>query len=439
LSVYGTDAVSPALPQLIWLAAADTNADTRAKIIALARHRSPGVRSLAMRALARFGAGPDLDEVFSMGLQDPDPQVRLAALTGFFNRSTELPVEIAVTTATATLGDISSSTNGTYLRQAACFLLARRASVKQLATLCEDADLKRRIVGVLATGFRLTVPRWDEPLDKSVPFDEGRGYSVTYAGGIREDLRQRGPTGNFTMADAWDAGARSQEEETLFALLLHRLQDVDDKVARQAAFFLHLLDDARSEASAATVLGLKAPAQQNGAPLANATSTGTKELPAAFQNLDWASLAAQGDAKKGQELFTTRGCANCHSVKDGDLGSGGPSLKGVASRFSLDYIAESVIVPNKVVSPLFRWTYLMLKNGEETSGLITDETATEIQVLLPSTVRRTIKKSLIATRELQNRSPMPEGLVKTPSELGDVLAFFLTQKERAARNPVPSH
>jgi hypothetical protein len=60
-------------------------------------------------------------------------------------------------------------------------------------------------------------------------------------------------------------------------------------------------------------------------------------------------------------------------------------------------------------------------------------------VLLPSTVRRTIKKSLIATRELQNRSPMPEGLVKTPSELGDVLAFFLTQKERAARNPVPSH
>jgi putative heme-binding domain-containing protein len=424
----GTDATSPAMPALIWLAAADNHADTRAKIIALAGHRSAAVRALAMRALARFGAGPESEKVFSKGLQDPDPQVRLAALGGFFNPATELPVESAVTTATSTLSETNSSTNGTYLRQTACLLLARRASAKQLDALCEDSDFKRRTVGVVAAGFRLTMPRWDEPLDKSVPLEPGRGYTVAYAGGVKEDLRQRGPTGNFTMADAWDSITKSQEEETLFALLLRRLQDADEKVARQAAFFLRLLDDARSEAPAAAVLGIKARAAQS-APVANATSTGATDLPPEFQNLDWAAAAAKGDAAKGREIFATRGCATCHSIQDGDSGSGGPSLKGAASRFSLGYIAESIIVPNKVVSPLFRWTYLVLKNGEETSGLITDETAGDILVLLPSGVRRIIRKNDIATRELQNRSPMPEGLVKTPAELGDLLAYLLTQKE----------
>jgi putative heme-binding domain-containing protein len=433
------DAKSPATPHLIWLAAASS--DARSKIIALAGHRSSVIRSLAMRALARFGAGAEAEEVFSRRLQDTDPQVRLAALTGLLNQTTEFPFQSVVTTATATLDEMSSNTNGTYLRQTAGFLLARRASLKQLSTLCEDADVKRRMMGVLAAGFRLTVPRWDEPLDKSVPLDASMrgGDTVTYAGGVRENLLQRGPMGNFTIADAWGAGARSGEDETLFALLLHRLDDADEKVARQAAFFLHLLDDSRSEQQAANMLGLGAHAAQNGAPLTNATSTGATELPAAYRHLDWAKEAAKGDPKKGQELFATRGCATCHSIRDGDLGSGGPSLKGAASRFSVAYIAESILVPNKVVSPLYRWTLLKLKNGEETSGLITGETATEVEVLLPSAVRHTIKKNEIASRELQNRSPMPEGLVRTPAELSDLLAFFLTQKEPAARDDRPLH
>jgi putative heme-binding domain-containing protein len=311
-------------------------------------------------------------------------------------------------------------------------LLARRAGLKQLAALCEDANFKHRMAGVLATGFRLTIPVWDQPLDKSVPLDAAQnGYSLTYAGGVKEDLPKRGLIGNFTVADAWAAdGCKGKDDEILFALLLHRLDDAEEKVAHQAAFFLHLLNDSRSEPQALAALGLKSPSAQQGTALVNAVNTGATELPVVFRNLDWAAEAAKGDAGKGQQLFATRGCATCHSIKDGDTGSGGPSLKGAASRFSLNYIAESIIVPNKVVSPIYRWTLLKLKNGDESSGLITGETATEIEVLLPSTVRRTIKKTDIEVRELQDRSPMPEGLIKNPAEVADVLAFFLTQKER---------
>jgi hypothetical protein len=66
------------------------------------------------------------------------------------------------------------------------------------------------------------------------------------------------------------------------------------------------------------------------------------------------------------------------------------------------------------------------------------ETAAEVEVLLPSAVRLTVKKNEIAVRELQNRSPMPEGLVRTPAELSDLLAFFLMQKEPAAREARPA-
>ena len=256
------DEKSPAMPHLIWLAAAANNPGARSKIIALTGHRLPVVRSQAMAALARFGAVAETEIVFSQGLKDTDPQVRLAALAGLLNQNKELPFESVVTTATSTFGDMSSNTNGTYLRQTACFLLARRANLKQLTALCEDLDFKRRMTGVLAVGFRLTVPRWDEPLDKSVPLDAGNGYTVTYANGVKEDLRQRGPMGNFTIADAWDTGVRSDEDQTLFALLLHRLDDADEKVARQAAFFLRLLDDPRSERQA-TVATSSIPAGPN--------------------------------------------------------------------------------------------------------------------------------------------------------------------------------
>jgi len=40
-----------------------------------------------------------------------------------------------------------------------------------------------------------------------------------------------------------------------------------------------------------------------------------------------------------------------------------------------------------------------------------------------------IKQADIAKRELQDRSPMPEGLITTPAQLRDLLFYLLTLKE----------
>jgi len=120
--------------------------------------------------------------------------------------------------------------------------------------------------------------------------------------------------------------------------------------------------------------------------------TGTLELPEAFRNFDWQKEAARGDAKKGQELFTTRGCAVCHEIKPGDKGGGGPSLAGAGGRFNVAYFVESVMTPTKTVAPMFRWALVQFKDDEEIAGLVTGETSDEIDLLLPAGVHRTVKK-----------------------------------------------
>jgi len=100
----------------------------------------------------------------------------------------------------------------------------------------------------------------------------------------------------------------------------------------------------------------------------------------------------------------------------------------VGSRFTVQYIVESVIVPNKVVAPNFRWTLAKLKNGDVVTGLVTSENGNEVEFLLPAGLRRTVRKSDLASRELQERSPMPEGLIQNPAELRDLAAFLCAQK-----------
>src|SRR5207247_1777740 len=119
---------SIATKHLVWLAAASGSDEARSTLVSLANHRDSPLRGPAMRALARFGAGSNAMAVFLAGLQDTDPHIRHAALIGLFDQTNELPFEQVVAAA---------SDPGTYIRQTAAFLLARRATVRQIMSLCE--------------------------------------------------------------------------------------------------------------------------------------------------------------------------------------------------------------------------------------------------------------------------------------------------------------
>jgi len=414
----GLDPKSLSAPHLIWLAAADPA--QRGAVVKLARHADARIRATAVSALARFGAPGSSREFFEALLKDADPRVRQAALAGLQNQTDELPFDAVVSAA----GEDFS-----HIRQAADFLLAQRATVAQLRELCASPELPRRRAGVVAIGFRLSLPPWDQPLDPSTHLDASKkgDYRVAYADGAAEVLTERSPMGNFTASEAWATRVKTSDDLALLSLLRDRLGDADANLAKQAAIYLRLLADDQTESQVNALIGFPAPPGKAKA-IANATSTGLTELPEAYGKLDWAKEILTGDQKRGQELFNTRGCTVCHSVKEGDPGGGGPSLAGAGSRFTVQYIVESVITPNKVVAPQFRWTLAKLKNGEVVTGLITSETASEVEFLLPAGLRRTVKKADIDSRELQERSPMPEGLILNPAELRDLAAFLFAQK-----------
>jgi putative heme-binding domain-containing protein len=408
------------LTHLIWLAAADgAEPATRARLIALAGHADPEIRCQALRALARFGGVPA--DVFIAALRDASPPVRLAALSGLFDRTDQFPFDQVA----AAAGE-----DGTFVRQTAALLLARRATAAQLAGLCESGDARRRRAGILAAGFRLTVPEWDQAPEPSTPLAGGNSpsYRVTYAGGVTEDLSKRGRTGNFRIAEWWAAHTPSEDEKLIFSLLTRRLSDPDPDLARQAALFVRLLGDRASRERVDELLGAPSRGATTGAtPIANAKATGAMVLPEAFRGIDW-KRGPKGDAAAGQKLFVARGCVNCHSIREGDGGGGGPSLAAAGSRFDVAYLVESVLLPNKVVAPQFRWTRARLKDGDEVTGLVTGETASEIEFLLPTGIRQTVSRSDVASSEIQERSPMPDGLIQMPAEMRDLLAFLASLK-----------
>jgi putative heme-binding domain-containing protein len=406
---------SPLHTSLLWLAAVG---GATKEIEPLAASRNDNARLQAIRALSRFGSPGATCGILEKALADSNLQVAHAALIGLFDHCRDFSREPVFRLAES--GD-------SFLRQTAVQLLAEKASLAELQQLSESTRPPARLAGVLALGFRLTVPQSTKPLPDSFPLNpKGFNAKVQYADGM-ENLAPHAPLGVFTIADAWTHRAGTSEEEIIFALLSRRMDDADARVARQAAFFLRLLKDKRVDAKASALLGISINTPTN-TPIANALTTGIIELPETFRNFDWQTEAARGDAKKGQELFTTRGCAVCHEIKSGDKGGGGPSLAGAGSRFNVAYLVESVMTPNKTVAPMFRWTLVRFKDDEEVAGLVTGETSDEIDLLLPAGVHRAVRKSSIAMREIQERSPMPEGLIQTPEELRDLLAFLLVQK-----------
>jgi putative heme-binding domain-containing protein len=577
----------PACSNLIWLAAESRSNGVRDQLIRLAEDSDAAVRFQAVRALHEFFAKDDrASQTFAARLTDAVPQVALAATIAFFDTAS-VPCE--------SIARIARSRD-TYLRQAAALVLAERAPLGFLKSACTVADEPTRLAGVLAVGFRLTLPPAAEPISASLPLAPWQSEDIYRVKYLDEtvDLRKLGRLGLFTVAEHWNAQRHSADQETLFALLHDRLSDSSDAVRLQAAHFLSLLNDPRSEPEIgvlrkqterrrlvnaplkqlgrAWVIGpfgddgrglsavhppeegpidlsatyrsqsktlawqtmkndrnfdfiklsgacadasfylycrVESPVRQqmmllpgsddglkiwhngrvvwtfagvraalplqdvvyldlqpgsndllfrvnnvegdcslyvhyrtlrtvsatlperigNGA-LAQrlkAAGSGSAAVGPEFLSVDWADAVRRGNSERGRKLFSADGigCAKCHAIDNTSAAVGGPSLAGAASRFTVPYLVESVLAPSRTVSPVFRATSFVLRDGKTLSGLVLSETSQKIDLLLPDATRRTLAASDVEQRKTQNTSPMPAGLVKTPDELRDLLAFLL--------------
>jgi putative heme-binding domain-containing protein len=162
--------------------------------------------------------------------------------------------------------------------------------------------------------------------------------------------------------------------------------------------------------------------------LAERLKSAGKEVDPAFFKIDWTKEASAGNVENGRKLFGTLNCARCHAIMAGESGGGAPSLADAKKRFTVPHVVEAILLPNKQVAEPFRATRFTLENGKEVIGLVVNETADSVEVLLPDTSRRTIAKKEVDERTRIDLSPMPAGLVRTPAELRDLLAYILSDR-----------
>lgn len=411
------------LGHLVHLAAAAPEAPWDL-LTTLTRHADAGVRLQAVRALAVGTPKAVPAAPFVEALADPSAPVELAAVEALFAFD-DVPTE-------ALAGPARSA--DTYLRQAATRLAAAKLPVERIAELLGSPDATARLAAVLALGRRLTAP----PADFVPPADwqlgSVLGPKIHHEGQII-DLTQLDRIGYFTVPAYWALIKAGRAVE--FDLLARGLADADEAVCRQAAYFMSLLDDPRTKDAAARILAAaKKPAPTPpatsdvaadpalAARLAAAGPSPPEELKALLA-VDWSKAGSSGDAANGRRLFQSVGCAKCHAVSLDVAVAGGPSLAGVAKRYAPEYVAESVILPSKHVSELFRGSTIITDDGRVASGLVVTENEQGIELLLADATRQTIPKDTIEERSVSTVSPMPQGLVKTPAELRDILAYLL--------------
>ncbi len=138
-----------------------------------------------------------------------------------------------------------------------------------------------------------------------------------------------------------------------------------------------------------------------------------------------------GETDSGRRIFfrhQTAQCIRCHSYDDLG-GNAGPRLNGVASRLSREQLLEALINPSARLAPGYGTVNLTLKNGKTVSGILQNETATEVNVKVGDQPDTAIQKSQIAKRT-NSPSSMPEmKYLLTKREIRDVVSFLSTLKD----------
>lgn len=130
----------------------------------------------------------------------------------------------------------------------------------------------------------------------------------------------------------------------------------------------------------------------------------------------------------GRNLFKVANCVGCHKL-NGEGREFGPDLtKLEPARQTTEALLRSIIEPSREISEKYQSHTFVLDSGKLVTGMIVEETATEVKVLADPLAKgepAVISKSEIEERSKSATSIMPMGLVNklTREEMFDLLAY----------------
>jgi putative heme-binding domain-containing protein len=150
------------------------------------------------------------------------------------------------------------------------------------------------------------------------------------------------------------------------------------------------------------------------------------QLSAGEMNALAQEAVAKGDAARGERLYRRAelACTVCHSI-GGAGGKVGPDLSSIGASAPADYLVESLLYPSAKIKEGYHSVLIAKKNGQQFSGTIVKEDASEVVLRDASNAEVRIAMQDVATRTSVG-SLMPAGLIEAllPEERLDLVKFL---------------
>jgi putative membrane-bound dehydrogenase-like protein len=142
------------------------------------------------------------------------------------------------------------------------------------------------------------------------------------------------------------------------------------------------------------------------------------QLQSLLASVNWES----GDVHRGEKLFSTKACINCHGARK----ALGPDLRGAATRFSKQDLFTAIALPSRDISPRYQQTMVQTKEGKTYAGLVVYEAIDAVVLRNANNQTSRIDKKEIEVRHTLGVSLMPTGLLQglAPGDLADLYAYL---------------
>jgi putative membrane-bound dehydrogenase-like protein len=167
-------------------------------------------------------------------------------------------------------------------------------------------------------------------------------------------------------------------------------------------------------------------------------------IPAGLQPLEQPTLVTDvlpllqnANTEHGRALFFAEGaasCSKCHRT-DGSQPGFGPDLLHLVKGNDPVQVVRSILKPSAKITEGFAMQTVLTEEGRTVNGLLREETATSLTLILPEGKTVTLLKESIEERISQHVSPMPPfDRILTPNQLADLAAWLLSTKEPQQEN-----
>lgn len=142
------------------------------------------------------------------------------------------------------------------------------------------------------------------------------------------------------------------------------------------------------------------------------------------------ALASTGDAAVGKRIYLSQGCIACHAIDQAAVQKG-PYLGSSGSKFTKEYLIESILDPNAVVSQGFQTEKVTMKDGSVHLGFVTREVDDTLDLRNIAGIVTPLAISEISERDHLASSMMPPGLAAglTVEGFNDLIAYLVSLKE----------